>query len=176
MKKIIAISIAVVMLAAFVGCGAKTEGATATTKTGLGMVSNVQITAAGENDGSTQVDTTSCAVTIDDNGVIVGINFDVTEGKTKFGADGSAKTEPEKNIKSKKELGADYGMKVASGIKKEANEQIAALEEYCIGKKVEDVMKMQLTEKGSPADLATSCTISVGDYLLALEKAVKNAK
>ncbi len=176
MKKIISIAIAVVMIATFSACGSTQGGTTQTIKTGLGMVSNVKITAAGEKDGSTQVDTTSCALSIDENGVIVSVSFDVTQGKAKFGADGSAKTEPEKNIKSKKEYGADYNMKAASPIQKEYDEQIAALEEYCKGKKVEDVLKMELTEKKAPVDLATSCTISIGDYLVALEKAAKNAK
>jgi len=74
-------------------------------------------------------------------------------------------------------------MKVASAIGKEWFEQIDALEKYSVGKAAKDVIGMATYKKDDAhtavpdvAELKSSCTMTVGDYLLALEKAVANAK
>lgn len=175
MKKLIAITLALVLVA---GCGAPTL------KLGLGMLSNVSITAAGEKDGTTQVDTTACAVSLDANGKIVSISWDVTQGKAKFGKDGAALSEAANDIKTKKELGDAYGMRPASAIGKEVNEQIVALETYATGKTVAEVTGMKTYDKGDGnhthvpdiEELKSTCTITVGDYLNSLTKAAANAK
>lgn len=175
MKKLIVLTLALVLVA---GCGAPTL------KLGLGMLSNVSITAAGEKDGSTQVDTTACAVSLDANGKIVSIAWDVTQGKAKFGKDGTAKSEAAIDVKTKKEQGEAYGMKAASAIGKEVNEQIVALEAYATGKTVADVTGMKTFDKGDGnhtrvpdvEELKSTCTITVGDYLDSLTKAAANAK
>lgn len=174
MKKLIALTLVLVMVA---GCSAPTL------KLGLGMVSNVSITAAGEKDGKTQVDTTACAVTLDANGKIVGISWDTTQGKAAFGVDGTAKSEAASNIQTKRELGEAYGMRAASGIGKEWFEQIDALEKYSIGKAAADVVGMKTYKKDDShtavpeaEELKSSCTMTVGDYLMSLDKAVKAAK
>lgn len=175
MKKIIALTLVLVMVA---GCGASTV------KLGLGMVSNVKITAAGEKDGSTQVDTTACAVALDANGKIVAVSWDVTQGKAAFGTDGSAKSENASNIQTKKELGDAYGMRAVSGIGKEVGEQIVALEDYAKGKTVADITGMKTYDKGDGnhtavpdvEELKSTCTITIGDYQAALGKAAANAK
>ncbi|MCI6588557.1 MAG: hypothetical protein MSD70_06675, partial [Clostridiales bacterium] len=79
---------------------------------------------------------------------------------------------------TKNELGAGYGMAVASPIGKDWFEQADALATWCIGKTVEEVLGMQTLESGAPdeADLKTGCTIGVGDFLKALEKAAAAAK
>ena len=173
MKKLIALTLVLVLIA---GCSAPTL------KMGLGMISNVTATPAGEKDGSTQVDTTACAVTLDANGKIVGISWDVTQGKAKFGVDGTAKSEPANDIKSKKELKEEYNMKVASPIGKEWYEQIDALEKYSVGKAAADVVGMKTYTNGDHdnvpdvEELKSSCTMSSGDFLQSLKKAVANAK
>lgn len=174
MKKLIALTLVLVLIA---GCSAPTL------KMGLGLISNVDIKPAGEKDGSTQVDTTACAVTLDANGKIVGISWDVTQGKAKFGVDGTAKSEVATDIKSKKELKEEYNMKGASPIGKEWYEQIDALEKYSVGKAAADVvgMKTYTSEGGHEnvpdvEELKSSCTMSSGDFLKSLEKAVANAK
>lgn len=173
MKKLIALTLVLVLVA---GCGAPTL------KLGLGMISNVSITAAGEKDGSAQVDTTACAVSLDANGKIVSVSWDVTQGKAKFGTDGTAKSEAANDIKSKKELGDGYNMRGSSAIGKEANEQIAALESYATGKTVAEITGMKVADKEGHSrvpdveELKSTCTISVGDYLDSLAKAAANAK
>lgn len=174
MKKILALTLVLVMVA---GCGAPTL------KMGLGMVSDVSITAAGDKDGSTQVDTTACAVTLDANGKIVGISWDVTQGKAAFDKAGAAKSEPANDIKSKKEIKDGYGMKKASAIGKEWFEQIDALEKYAVGKTAADVAGMKTMKKDDHhqavpdvEELKSGCTMDVGAFLAALNKAVANAK
>ncbi|MEG0753635.1 MAG: hypothetical protein RR461_07380 [Angelakisella sp.] len=174
MKKLIALTLVLVLVA---GCGAPTL------KVGLGMVSDVSITAAGEKDGKSQVDTTSCAVTVDANGKIVGISWDCTQGKAAFDKTGAAKSEAANDIKSKKELKDGYSMKKASAIGKEWFEQVDALEKYAIGKTVAEVTGMKTYKKDDNhlavpdvEELKSSCTMDVSAFLASLNKAAANAK
>lgn len=173
MKKLIALTLVLVMIA---GCSAPTL------KLGLGMVSNVSIAAAGEKNGTTQVDSTACAVTLDANGKIVAVSWDVTQGKGAFDTTGAAKSEPANDIQSKKELKEGYNMKPASPIGKEWYEQIAALEDYAKGKTVAEVTGMKVTTVGTHdnvpdvEELKSSCTMSCGDFFASLSKAAANAK
>ena len=146
--------------------------------TGLGSVTSVSVTAAtAEKAGSVSAYTTMCAVTLDDEGKIVGCQFDAVQPKGTFdttGAAGEFNAAPQ----TKNELGAGYGMAVASPSGKDWFEQADALATWCIGKTVEEVLGMQTLESGAPdeADLKTGCTIGVGDFLKALEKAAAAAK
>ena len=65
-----------------------------------------------------------------------------------------------------------YGNAVA-----EWDAQAAAVAEYVVGKTVEEVKGIALTETGAPADadLAASATISIGGFITAIEEAVDNA-
>ena len=174
MKKLIALTLVLVLVA---GCSAPTL------KMGLGIVSNVTITAAGEKDGKTQVNATACAVTLDANNKIVGISWDTIQGKAAFGADGSAKSEAGE-VATKKELKDGYGMRAASAIQKEWFEQIEALENYAKGKTPDAITGMKTYDKGDGnhtdvpdiEELKTSCTMTIGEYQKSLEKAVANAK
>jgi len=77
---------------------------------------------------------------------------------------------------TKKEKGADYGMKAASAIGKEWFEQIAALEAYLVGKTADEVAALEVVENLFTAeDIKTSVSIKVTDYLAAFAKAVANA-
>ena len=75
-------------------------------------------------------------------------------------------------------------MKAASGIGKEWFEQAEALEDWCVGKTVEEVVTMPTYDKGDgrhtqvpdDVDLKTGCTIDMGSFLNALQKAADNAK
>ena len=79
---------------------------------------------------------------------------------------------------SKKDLKDNYGMKGASAIGREWYEQLAALEEYAVGKTVAEITGMALTDKGAAAveELTSSCTIACGAFFDSLEAAAKNAK
>ena len=75
---------------------------------------------------------------------------------------------------TKKTLGADYGMKAASSIEKELNEQIAHLENALIG----TGGTIALTEEGKAAseDIISGCTINLSVIAQSVSEAVANAK
>lgn len=151
--------------------------------TGIGSSKSASTKDGETYDGKGQVDSTVCAVALDDNGVITSISFDVAQTSIAFTVEGEVTTDLTAEVKSKVELGEDYGMRAASPIGKELFEQLAAFEEYCIGKPAAEIIGMPTVARDDnhPSvpdvpDLATSCTIDVGSMLKALEKAVANAK
>lgn len=82
------------------------------------------------------------------------------------------------DVLSKQELGDAYGMKPASGIGKEWFEQADALAAYCVGKTYDEVVAgLAMDEAGhaTDADLLTGCTMKVGGFVKALEKAYAQA-
>ena len=177
MKKMLTIVLAAALLLAV--------ASTAMAATGLGSVTSVKLTpAAADKAGSVSVNTTMCAVTLDDAGKIVAVQFDVVQPKAAFDAAGAASGELNAAPQTKKELKEGYGMVKASSIGKEWFEQAAALEAWCVGKTVEEVCAMKTFDRGDgshtmvpdEADLKTGCTITVGDYLAALQKAAAVAK
>lgn len=176
MKKIVAITLALLVLA---GCSSETY------KTGLGMVNSIGSSKSATADaaGLAQADVTAAAVTLDSKNVIVSISFDVVQTKINFDNTGAITTDLATQFKTKKELKEDYNMKPASPIGKEWYEQIDALEDYALGKTAEEFVATptkakdeQHTSVPDVEDLASSCTMVIGDFLAATEKAVANAK
>lgn len=149
------------------------------TKLGIGMTARVADSKeAGEEDGVLQADVTVASVTVDENGTIISCAIDEVSAKVNFDDDGHITTDLNGEISTKQELGENYGMKAASSIQKEWNEQADAFAQYCIGKTEEEVKNMSVTEDGKPtdADLASSCTIYVQNFADTVVKAVNNAK
>lgn len=168
MKKLLSLVLVVALLSVSALALAETHGTAVITSIAKSKA------ATAEADGTAQVDSTFCAVALDDAGKIVALSFEAAQTKVGFNAKGELTADLTAEIKSKKELGADYGMKKASAIGKEYDEQIAALEAWCIGKTVEEaVTKMGA---GDDADLLAGCTMSVDGYSAALTKAAANAK
>ena len=175
MKKIFAVALMTALLLAI--------ATTAMAATGLGSVTSVKVTPAGDAAGNVSVNTTMCAVTLDDAGKIVAVQFDVVQPKATFdntGAAGDFNAGPQ----TKKELKEGYGMLKASAIGKEWYQQAEALEAWCVGKTGEEVCAMKTFDRGDgshtmvpdEADLKASVTVTVGDYLVALQKAAAVAK
>ena len=116
--------------------------------------------------------------------VITAVSFDIAQNKIGFDAAGALTSELTGEHPTKKELGDAYGMKGATSIGKEWYEQAEALEAWCIGKTVEEVVSMPTYDKGDghhtqvpdDVDLKSGCTIDVGNFLQALQKAADNAK
>ena len=81
-------------------------------------------------------------------------------------------------IKTKNELGDEYGMKKASSIQKEWNEQAAAFAQYCLGKTADEITGIAAGEDGKPADadLAAGCTMHPGNFQWIMAAAIANAK
>ena len=152
---------------------------------GLGSVTTMS-GAGAETDkaGSVTINTTMCALELDDAGKITAVSFDIAQNKVGFDATGALTGELTGEHPTKKELGDGYGMKAASGIGKEWFEQAEALEDWCVGKTVEEVVTMPTYDKGDghhtqvpdDVDLKTGCTIDMGSFLDALQKAADNAK
>lgn len=146
---------------------------------GLGVytvVSGAQ-NATAEKNGQYEVLSNVCSLVLDDNGVIKDVWFDIAQTKVGFNDKGEVTTEKGTIVKSKFELKEAYGMSTYA----KTNEwylQARALEQYCIGKTVAEVLATPLTASGAPdvADLKTSCTIGVSDMLLALVQAATNAR
>ena len=149
-------------------------------KTGLGSVISIAKSTSATADAAAlaEADIVSAAVTLDADGKIVNVKIDMTQSKVNFDAKGQLTTDVASEVKTKVELGDEYGMKSASGIGKEWYEQIAALEDWMVGKSIDEVMALSITSEGTTddPDLTSSVTIHVGDYLKAVQKAVANAK
>lgn len=170
MKKILSAALVALLLVSISAC--------AFAATGLGSYTKTTSTpATADKAASVSVNTTMCAVTLDAEGKIVDIDFDVIQPKSNW-------EEAVVETQTKLELLEGYGMKRVSAIGKEYYEQIAALEAWCIGKTVEQVLTMPVMDRGdgshthvpTDVDLAAGCTISVADHLKALEKAAADAK
>ena len=126
--------------------------------------------ASDEEEGYAQVDA-NVAVLTRNNGVITSCIIDAVQSKAAFGTDGVVTTEAGEAA-SKNQLGENYGLKQFSPIGKEWNEQVAAFSAYVTGKTAEEVAGIALTETTAPAeaDLASSVTIAVGDFMALIEK------
>lgn len=164
--------------------GAKAEEGTIV-KLGLGQ--NTSIASSKDADGADvtavgQVDTIMAAVGFDKDGKVVSVTIDNAQTKVQFNKDLTLKSDVNAEYKTKAELKEDYGMKKASAIGKEWYEQIAALEDWMVGKTVDEIKAMKTFKKDDnhtavpdEADLKSSVSISVEGYLAAVEEAYKNA-
>lgn len=174
MKKLLAL---VLCLGLVAGCSSTgTTDTSSTVKVGVGSVTSFKVAdASTEKDGQVQVNTTVAAVGLDKDGVITYVSIDVAQNSGKVDTAGVVTTS--EVTKTKKEKGADYGMAKASAIGKEWFEQVAVFEEYAIGKTLDEVKAIEITEgKFSDEELSSSVTVTVTEWLSALEKAVANAE
>ncbi len=204
MKKLLSLVLVLVLAVTFVtGCGststetspsstaASSEASTAPSttatepstddavKTGLAVISSVAKSAdAGEKDGLAQTDSVVVAVTVDKDGKIVKCAIDTAQTKINFSKEGKILSDLKAEYKSKQELGNEYGMKKASKIGKDWFEQANAFADYVLGKTVAEIKGIAVNEEGIPTDaeLSTSVTVHITDYVTAIEKAVSNAK
>ncbi|NLY71730.1 MAG: hypothetical protein GX076_08675 [Clostridiales bacterium] len=188
MKRKLALFLVITMtMLAFVACGGggdaeppgdgdqePTDGAV---KTGLAVITSADNSSdAGDGEGVAEAYSNVVAVIVDGDGRILNCSIDAAQTKINFTADGKITTPLDSVFVSKQELGDEYGMKKASNIGKEWNEQANAFADYVIGKTVDEIKGISLNQ-GVPADedLASSVTIHVTDFISAIEKAVKNA-
>lgn len=128
-----------------------------------------------------QVNTTIAATLFDADGKVLSTIIDTCQTNVTYDKDGKVTSDKTAAPKSKKELGDSYGMKRGSSIGKEWFEQVAELEKWMAGKTVAEIKAMKLTagdHPGAPdeADLKSLVTVSVGDYIAAVEESYTNAK
>lgn len=177
MRKIISLLLTLALVMTMLtACGTTNEEGV---KTGLAVVSSATSSkdATDEKDGLAQVDSTAVAVLVDNRGLIQNISIDVIQTKFEFSNTGEITTDLGTRFISKKELGDDYNMREASPIGKEWDEQAEALENYVIGKTLDEVKGISI-DNGYPTDedLTSSVTMNISTILAAIEKAVNNAE
>lgn len=200
MKKSLSILLAPVFaVAMFAGCAAKDDKTSTTpsnttstkgvVKLGLGHETSIASSKdlGTDKDGKEvlpvgQVDTVLAAVGFDKDGKVLKISFDFAQSKVNFDKEMKITSDLKTPVKTKKELGNDYGMIKASTIKKEWYQQAASLEEWMTGKTVAEIKAMKTKKKDDahPAvpdipELTSSVSISVEEFIAAVEEAYKTA-
>lgn len=152
----------------------------------LGLGQNIGIgkssDATAEKPASAQADVTMAAVGFDAEGKVASVTVDVVQAKVAFDADLKITSDLEADVRSKKDLGPEYGMTKASEIGKDWFEQMAAFEEWMIGKTVEEIKSLPVKERDEShknvpdvPELTSSVTITVESYIAAVEEAWANA-
>lgn len=152
--------------------GANTGDSTGAYKLGMGVVTSIGSSSAG----NAQVDATVAAVVLDADGKIVSCAVDVAQNKMDI-TDGEVPEDAASmTFKSKKEKLDEYNMKPASGIGKEWYEQAEAFEAYVVGKTADEVaaIPVETNEHGvvtTDETLKAGCTMSVDALINATVKA-----
>lgn len=188
MKKLFIVLVALFLI---VGCTPKTttpevkeekkteEKATisAIAKVGSGSTTSVKgVELNDEGMGKFSFTTTFAVLAVDQDGKIVKLKLDAVKPETTFNKEGVI-TPIEKDILSKVTLKEEYGMAKASPIKAELYTQLEALENYAVGKTIPELLATpQKDGKFTSEELTSSVTITVSDYLKAIEKAAANLK
>lgn len=172
MKKLIALVLCLMMAAALIPASA--EGAL---KTGVAAVVALTPTdATPEKDGQVRNEITIAAVTVDENGVITGCVIDSYRADIKFNAKGEVTTDTTAEFPTKTEMGEAYGM---GGVapKGEWNVQAQGFAAYCVGKTLDQIKGIALTEgKATDEDILATTTISIGDFVEVVALAVEKAE
>lgn len=129
-----------------------------------------------------QADVTIAAVGFDKDGKVASVTIDVAQTRVDYDKELKVTSDKAAEVKTKKDLGPDYGMVGASQIKKEWFEQMAAFEEWMIGKTVNEIKNLKVKEvdashKNVPdvPELTSSVTITVEGYIAAVEEAWEKA-
>ena len=130
--------------------------------------------ATAEKAGTAQLDSTVMALNVKD-GVITACAIDSVQAKVSFDAAGKITTDLTAPVKTKNQLGEDYGMVAWGNAKFEWNEQAASFAKYVTGKTAAQVAGIAVTEgKPADADLAASVTIAIGDFQELIAKAFQS--
>ena len=134
--------------------------------------------ASADADGLAQANVDIYAVTINSEGVIVDCKIDAIQCKTNFNTSGAITTDLTSEILSKMELDDDYAMRGASSISAEWDEQVRALEEYCIGKTPDEVAGIAVDDSGvaTDADLVAGITMPLANFIDGVVAACNNAR
>ncbi len=130
--------------------------------------------AAAEAAGNAQLDCDVTALTVKD-GVITSCYIDSVQAKVAFDTTGAVASDVTAAVKTKNELGSDYGMVAWGQAIAEWNEQAASFASYVTGKTAEEVMGIAVNEGTKPAeaDLAASVTIAIGGFQALIQKAAQ---
>ena len=173
MKKFICVLLCVLMCAAtltLVACDKKEE----TLKFGMGVLISASATdATADKDGEGKATINVAVITVDAQGKVVACEIDTADNSVKYTAEGKAVAA--NGFKTKYELGNDYNMVTYGGSAKEWFEQADAFESVVVGKTLDEI-KALVAEggKGTDAVISAGCTITVTEFVGAIEKAFAN--
>jgi hypothetical protein len=171
MKKFICVLLCVLMCAAtltLVACDKKEE----TLKFGMGVHISASATdATADKEGQGKATINVAVITVDAEGKVVACQIDTADNTVKYTAEGKAVAND--GFKTKYELGNDYGMSKIGA--KEWFEQADAFESVVVGKTLDEI-KALVAEggKGTDAVISAGCTITVTEFVGAIEKAFAN--
>jgi hypothetical protein len=148
-------------------------------KLGFSVITSIDNSkdATADGDGLAQVDSTLVALLLDASDTIVDLYIDDVQAKMPFTAAGTLGASFPSEIKTKTELGADYGMSTVSKVG-EWDAQIATLRTYMLGKTIAQVQGIAVDDATHPtdADLTAGCTMAIGDYIAAVVAAADSAQ
>ncbi|NLY50585.1 MAG: hypothetical protein GX062_06235 [Firmicutes bacterium] len=129
------------------------------------------------------MDTVIAAALFDQDGKVVNVEIDTAQSKVNYDENMKVSSDKTAPVNTKVELGDKYGMKKASTIGKEWYEQIAELQNWMVGKTVDEIKSLRVKERDAshPAvpddpELTSLVTISVEEYLEAVAEAYEYAK
>lgn len=127
--------------------------------------------ATAEEAGLAQAYCTVAAMTLDGD-VITSCYIDAVQANVNFDASGAIVGQLSDNVASKNVLGDDYGMGAYSSIGADWHTQAASFCSYVTGKTVAEASGIAVTEgKAADADLASSVTMGIDDFLELIAKA-----
>ncbi len=145
---------------------------------GISVICTVESDSRESDDGLSGKAILGCvmsAAATDKSGTVLACFADEAEITLEFDEHGNIINGTGKLPQSKRELGDGYGMKSASGIKKEWYEQAIALCEYCVGKTEKD-LTASLSADGKIADLKASCTVNVSQLIKGIGECIKGSQ
>ena len=171
MKKILALTLMILLVISMVACGNNDQNNTSepeALKLGLGVL-------ADASSSKLEINVSYAAVLVDKDGKIVDCYIDSISATAKNN-DGVIDVGGE--ILTKNEKGDDYGMKAYSGIGKEWYEQAAALADYCKGKTKAEITGIAVGDDGKATDdtVKSFATMAIADLVEVVAKACDNAK
>ncbi|MBP3618891.1 MAG: hypothetical protein J6J38_12710 [Lachnospiraceae bacterium] len=172
MKKLLCLSLSVLMVVSFVGCKKEAE----TLKFGMGVVTEVSKASSAEADanGQGKATTNVAVVTVDAAGKIIACQLDAADATVAYTGDGKAIAN--ESFATKYELGDAYNMVAYGGSVKEWYEQADAFESVVCGKTLDEVKALVAGEdKGTEEVINAGCTITIVEFVQAIEKAYNNA-
>lgn len=167
MKKFLALAAALALSFSVTACSVDNDNNAADTidrtsyKLGVGSYTTTEDSSSSVEDSSGKgiVSTTYATVIFDENDIIRKIYIDEVESKIYFDSKGHLdESKNNKVVRSKRELGDEYGMKAASNIGKEWYEQINSLEDYLVGKNIRNISDFVMNngDYGTENDYANS--------------------
>ena len=140
-------------------------------KVGLGSTSIVNL-----QYGAPQVASTMAMVAVDKDGKLLYTYIDTSQNLATVDKTDPNNVTVSADTRSKKELKDEYNMGPVSPIGKEWYEQLEALQVYSLNKTVKDFIGLAVDADGTPTgdDIKASVTVTVNDYLKAVETAGNN--